>query len=275
MNIDEWIGEVEKACKAFGKTLTAPDKEMLLRDTIEKPSTFDDTDRLVAESVAAEMQRELIYEISELFIRYVFRKASDSETFGDLNRVEERFGTSIEKAYGIDSGPYLNLAKVYWTFKIELRDLLIEEKTNYRKKVIVQVLNRVEQEVGWSFFPLAGPLTVPAAIRRKEQKEFLEKYAPDVNIEDIIEGFFKSRSNPENRDAREITIWPGFIWAFIILTVAVLVPQGSWWGKVVHWVAVFCFVIVVFVIYELFKERRKRSNFPKIKSRRENYHGIE
>jgi len=261
MNIDEWVGEIEKACKAFGKILTPPDKEMLLRDTIEKPSTFDDIDRLVAESVAAEMQKELICEISKLFIYYVFKKASNGETFGDVHRVEERFGTSIEKAYGLDSGTYLNLAKAYWTFKTELRDLLIED-TNYRKKVIGQVLIRVEAEVGWAFFPMPGPLSVPPIIRRKEQKEFLEKYAPDTDIEGTIQGFFKSRGNPENRDTGEITIWPGFIWAFIALTVAVLVPQGSWWGKVVHWVAVFCFVIVVFVICQLFKERRKRRNFP-------------
>ena len=198
MNIDEWIGKVEKACKAFGKILTASDKEMLLRNTIENPFTFDDTDRLVAESVAAEMQKELICEISKLFTHYVFKKASNSETFGDVHRVEERFGTSIEKTYGLDSGPYLNLAKAYWTFKTELRDLLREEPT-HRKKVIVQVLNTVEQEIGWSFFPLAGLLTVPAATRRKEQKEFLEKYAPDADIEGIINGFFKSKSNPENK----------------------------------------------------------------------------
>lgn len=198
MNIDEWIGEVKKACKAFGKILTAPEKEMLLRDIIEKPSTFDDTDRLVTESMAAEMQRELICEIGELFTHYVFRKASNSKTFGDVHRVEERFGTSIEKTYSLNSGPYLNLAKAYWTFKIELRDLLIQEPT-HREKVIVQILNTVEQEIGWSFFPLSGPLTVPTAIRKREQKEFLEKYAPDTDIEGIIDGFFKSKGNPENK----------------------------------------------------------------------------
>lgn len=198
MNIDGWIGEVEKAYKAFSKILTVTDKEMLLKDIIEKPSTFDDTDRLIAESAAAEMQKELIYEISELFIRYLFKKASHDETFGDIHRVEERFGETIQKAYGINSGPYLNLAKAYWTFKTELRDLWIE-KTNHRKKIIIQVLNIVDQEVGWSFFPLPGPLTVPAAIRRKEQEKFLEKYAPDADIEGIINGFFKSKGNPENR----------------------------------------------------------------------------
>jgi hypothetical protein len=52
--------------------------------------------------------------------REFWRRVCAREVFGDTKRIEDEFGRSLEDNYSVKSGPFLDVAKTYWTiFKRE------------------------------------------------------------------------------------------------------------------------------------------------------------
>ena len=111
-----------------------------------------------------------------------FQKVMLGEPFGDVARVEKKFHASLETNYRVGPGPFLTLAQVYWTFKIEVGDLTPE----YTQTLLAQLLIETEVELGSVFFPTAGPLSIPVETRREAQTALLHQHAPSFEIDRFI-----------------------------------------------------------------------------------------
>ncbi|MBU0687608.1 MAG: hypothetical protein KKB81_07170 [Candidatus Margulisbacteria bacterium] len=91
------------------------------------------------------------------------------------------------------AGPFYNLAKTYWTFRIQVFDIT-PESIDFESmgeeagldvimaqpnKAILKILNKIEQDVATLFFPTPGPYLPPEHLRKDAQKEYLQEYARD------------------------------------------------------------------------------------------------
>ena len=178
MNIKDWEREISAAFQNQGKEYTDELQQLLF--STPDPATKDEV-------------KFRVVEVTNAMQRYFWGKAIAGETFGDIERITEKFGKSLEVNYGLSSGPFLNVARTYWTYQIEVGDLFPE----HSDKWISHALKAVEIKVRELFFPTPGPVTIPAKIRRKAQKEFLEEFAPEIDIEQFINEnpILKSDSN--------------------------------------------------------------------------------
>ena len=173
MDMNHWIEEISSAYEAMGKNLTPEKREALL---FADPNISPNVD---PNSVIPGIQ-EITNEFIEVIHHHFFRRVVNGETFGPISRIEERFGRSLEENYGVSEGPFLNMAKTYWTYKIEIGDLFPE----HRDVVLYQFLSDFELNIASVFFPTGGPASGPSRNQRKEaQSRFLERLAPEIDIE--------------------------------------------------------------------------------------------
>jgi len=171
MNIGQWISCIAEAYETAGKAFSLHKKEMLLGELPEDNLNINqDT-------------RDIIDETTELVTRYFFKKATLGETFGPITRVEQRFGHSLEANYAISGGLFIDMVKTYWTYKLEVEDLL----PKYYKLVLSQVLLQVEGRIGSVFFPFPGPIILWVRGRRETQRELLEELAPEIDIDAFLD----------------------------------------------------------------------------------------
>jgi len=190
MNIEQWISCIAEAYKEAGKTLSLRRKEILLGPLPEDNLNIDERTRyamafgIIAEplTVQDESVKEVIEETTELFTRYFFKKVTLGETFGPITRVEQKFGHSLESNYAVSDGPFFDMAKTYWTCKLEIEDLL----PKYYNLVMTRVLLQIEGNVGSVFFPFPGPAIIWVRERRETQRELLEEYATDMDIDAFL-----------------------------------------------------------------------------------------
>lgn len=165
MNPDQWVRIMEEAYQSTGATLSPNKRALLLADLPENPN---------------QAQREVVAEASHAMSRYFFKKVSRGETFGSLSRIREEFGMSLEENYGLSSGPFINMAKTYWTYKLEVGDL----SPGYHRLALSKILLKIEFDFGSIFFPTPGPMKIP--LRREAQRQVLQEYAPDVDIDRFL-----------------------------------------------------------------------------------------
>jgi len=158
MNIEQWISCISEAYKKAEETFSSRKREMLLGELSQDNLDIDET--------------------KELVTRYFFKKVALGETFGPITRVEQRFGHSLESNYDISSGPFIDMAKTYWTYHLEIQDLSPE----YANLVLSQVLFQVNGDIASVFFPTPGPAIIWVRRRRETQRELLEEYAPRMDI---------------------------------------------------------------------------------------------
>jgi hypothetical protein len=137
------------------------------------------------ESITGE-HKDIISEVSDMVWRIIFTKAAAGDAFGDPGRIKQRFGESVEENYGLYQGPFINLAKAYWTYKLEIGDLF----PKYGETALAVILARVEADVASVFFPTPGPYKIPVETRKAKQIELLSKYAPEMDIQRYL------RENP-------------------------------------------------------------------------------
>jgi len=167
MNIDQWIREVSEAYQSLGMQFL-PNKKALLLEELSESST--------------QAQKEIVSETIEVMNRFFFKKASRGGSYGSLSQVNERFGQSVEENYGMQSGPFINMAKTYWTYKLEVGDLFPE----HHSLAISQALLGVENDIASVFFPTPGPMQIPVDQRRETQRQLLQEYAPEIDIERFL-----------------------------------------------------------------------------------------
>jgi len=191
MNIEQWISCIAEAYKTAGEAFSPRKKAMLLEELPKDSPSIDRATRLSIEvgiipkpiEIQDESLDDVIYDTNELVIRYFFKKVTLRETFGPITRVEQRFGHSLEANYGISSGPFIDMAKTYWTYQVEVRDLF----PKYHNLVLSQVLAGVEGSIGSVFFPFPGPIVLWVRARRETQRELLEELAPEIDIDAFLD----------------------------------------------------------------------------------------
>lgn len=188
MNVNEWVWCVSEAYGMTGNRFSAGTRRALLEkvsmeNVYADPETRADIEGGVISAVppGVELQGEAA-ETEEVMRRYFFRKATYGETFGLISRVEQFPRASIEENYQLRNGPFINLAKTYWTFKMEVCDLF----PDYHDLVLAQVLTRVEGDIASVFFPTPGPVVIWVRQRRQQQRQLLERYAPEIDIEAFL-----------------------------------------------------------------------------------------
>lgn len=167
MNIDQWLLQVSQAYQSVGKQFSSDKKVFLLTE--------------LPESIT-ESQKEILAEVYDIMTRFFYRKASRGETFGSLSRIKERFGSSLEDNYALSSGPFINMAKAYWTYKIEVKDLF----PAHHKCALSQILLKIETDIASVFFPTPGPITMPVSLRMETQRQLLQEYASGTDIERFL-----------------------------------------------------------------------------------------
>jgi len=159
----------------------------------------------------AELHKEHILKITQLFTRFFFKKAETGETFCDPSKIKLKLGKTLEEHYSVSSGPFLNLAYTYWTFRIQLdEDHYRQPKENV--PLFFQILWTVEMNIAGSFFPSAGRVSAD------NQRRILNEFAPEINVEDFISEnpMIKSR-NKKMYYLRWLLFLPG---AFIASAIA-------------------------------------------------------
>lgn len=189
MNIDQWILGFQEAYKVAGKPFLASTKEMLLKKIVIDNLAKNKVDTDIYEigiapyPVLDKAQRDFIEEEKDTFINYFFKKFVHGEAFGPINRVKEKYRDTVEKNYNLSSGPFVSLARTYWTYKIEIRDLFPE----YNDLILTQILSIVERDIASLFFPTPGSVVIWFRQRREDQRQLLEKYAPEIDIDAFLD----------------------------------------------------------------------------------------
>lgn len=163
MNIEQWINCVSESYQKLGKQFTLEKSKFLLSDI--SPNL-------------TETQREMLAEALDVMTRFFYLKAARGETFGPVTRIKEKFGGSVEENYGLSTGPFIDLAKTYWTYKIEVKDLF----PDHHETVLSQLLLKIEIDTAGLFFPTPG-VSMPNSIRKMTQRKYLQEYAPSMDIE--------------------------------------------------------------------------------------------
>ena len=135
MNIDQWFYQLNLAYEEKGMQISPEKKAFLLSD-------FPDTTTYA--------QKQMIGEFLDVMTQFFYNKASHGEVFGKLSRIKERFGNSIEENYGISSGPFVDFAKTYWTYKLEVGDLY----PNFLTLVLSKILKEIEMDIASVFSQL-------------------------------------------------------------------------------------------------------------------------
>ena len=168
MRATEWTTKLENCIKQNGESLPGHTKETLRSELSDHPSE---------EQLGA-------YEIvKDAAFRSIFRHAAKGETFGPENKIEKRFGRTLKENYGVQNGPFLDVARAYWTFNMELSDL----RSEVPGSVLLRALADSEQTFASVFFPTGGPAAgPPLSVRRQTQIQLLEEYAPEIDAQRYV-----------------------------------------------------------------------------------------
>jgi hypothetical protein len=136
-------------------------------------------------------------EIYEIIFRGFFICAAKGIALCPEEKVTEKFGNSIEDNYPKASEPFLKFAKTYWTLRVLVYDLMETDM----EWIGAHLLGKLEQDIGPVFFPFPGPKKIAPSKREKFQRELLEEFGKDINIEEFMKG------NPILIRDRESSVW--------------------------------------------------------------------
>lgn len=171
MELNQWAALLRQQCTAMGFPKDKLGLDFLLSKSCDALSNE---------------QEEIIIYTRDIIWRIVLGKAAIGRTVGNPDRIKQRYGMSVEENYGLSQGPFIDLARSYWTFKLELRDLF----PNHREIMLAAILSDTEVEIASVFFPSPGPSKIPVEVRKAKQVELLKKYAPGIDIQRFV------RENP-------------------------------------------------------------------------------
>lgn len=128
---------------------------------------------------ATESQQTVFNIVDSSMVREVFRRAVRGHGFGSEETIKNKLGRTLQENYAVSQGPFLDLARAYWTFKLEIDDLRREAPGS----LLLLTLASVEQTIASIFFPMPGPMSIPPSLRKKKQIEILKEYAPEIDAQ--------------------------------------------------------------------------------------------
>ncbi len=112
-----------------------------------------------------------------------YELAAAGTALTDESSVKDWFGASVRENYP-EAGPaFLRFATTYWTLKVLIRQLRLENS----HALVHAFLRRVDDLLGELFFPSEGPIKIDPARREADQRRFLAAFGPKIDIEDFIQ----------------------------------------------------------------------------------------
>lgn len=84
----------------------------------------------------------------------------------------------MQENYQVTAGPFYNLAKTYWTFRIQLDEDVERERENL--PLFYLILRDVEINIAGAFFPTGGQ------VNESNQRQTIKEFAPEIDIESFI-----------------------------------------------------------------------------------------
>ncbi len=255
MNLHEWCALLSQAYKVHGSVFsdekrgislekievpTLPSQEEIAKIKTLSPKEIDPSKchelymnlvHIGSISLLRNIRRECLQtceELSDILLREFFRKVCNSESFGDESRIKKRFNISFFENYKVSSGPFYDIARTYWTFKLEMEDLFPEQYDI----ILSQILKSIDFEIAGLFFPTPGPSKIPFKERIKAQEKTLATYAPDFDRDN----FFKNNPVLDKLKVDDEAKWPGVTLIIIFAVIAWFAPQDVWWGKILFYI---------------------------------------
>lgn len=212
MKVEQWLSLFEAGFNYVNKTFTEEEKSFLCKQYAKE---------------LPEYEKVHAFEMVDIFTRYFFSKAAVGETFGPISKVELEFGRTLEENYGLNEGPFLNLAKSYWTYRFELDNYL--SLTGGYELILDGILRQVEINVASLFFPTPGTASIPVNKRVEDQKQFLKEYAPNIHVKRFLleNPIFKWESSRQGSflKPRFIPITVGFLKLFLAVIIYVVLDN--------------------------------------------------
>lgn len=175
MTNEEWLSHFEEAYKLpFRDDITSENWGKRDYSEIEKEFLITEYSKEFADK-----HIEHILEVVQIFIRYFFIKSLEGYIFCSLDKVKLEFGKTLEENYGTSNGLFYNLAKTYWTFRIQL-----DEDCKYLQKgktpLFIMILREVETNIAGTFFPTNGH------VNETQQRQVLKEFAPEIKFEEFL-----------------------------------------------------------------------------------------
>lgn len=157
----------------------------------------DDITMLEKKPDEIKQHNQRVGEIHEMVFRGFFFCAAKGTPLCPEGKFTEKFGNSIEDNYPKASESFLKFAKTYWTLRVLVYDLMEFDM----EWIGAQLLGEVEQNIRRTFFTFPGHKRIALSERKKFQRETLEVFGKDINIEEFMKG------NPILSRDRESSIW--------------------------------------------------------------------
>lgn len=164
--------------------------------------------------IFSESQANQIKETMDVMQAYFWNQVDNKATFGSARRIKEStgLGVSIKERYSLSSGPFVDFARTYWTFRVEVLDLI----ENHLTTPLAQVLIQIEASVASYFFPRMQPIKPDASEIREGQKHILMTYTSKLDVDRFLsespvlkelekkDGCFIATSTFGDRDCLEV-----------------------------------------------------------------------
>jgi len=145
-------------------------KDILLISSMDTGDIEKNSDRLI--------------QIIEAVKKGFYYCAGDGNILYPKERVIALFGKAIEANYPEASMDFIRFAWVYWTLKALIIDMRVESIVFIGQ----YILSELESEIAAVFFPTPGPRRIDPRKREEFQRELLNKYPSNINIENFIKG---------------------------------------------------------------------------------------
>jgi len=174
---DQWLRHFEEAYKIPFRNDTRINSWQIREFSTEEKIFLQE---IYSEELKTLYQQDIM-DIVQIMTRYIFKIAENGYTFCPLDKIKSMSGKTIEENYGVSSGYFYNLAKTYWTFRLELDEQslqLIQKRT--ATPLFFMILRTVETTISGSFFPTGG------SVSEENQRMILKEFAPEINIEKYI-----------------------------------------------------------------------------------------
>lgn len=176
MTDDEWLKHFEEAYKL-------PFRHDIRVDRWEKREFSPKEIEFLLSEYSEEFKivhLQAIKDIIQIMTRYLFEKAATGYTFCRLEKVESTFGRTLEQNYGVSTGYFYNLAKTYWTLKVQLDEESLQYVHKKSTPLFFMILRTVELNIASGFFPTGS------YVNEDNQRQILKEFAPEINIERFI-----------------------------------------------------------------------------------------
>jgi hypothetical protein len=170
--------DIEELIKTISLILNTTEAKLNEKD---KKLLFSKKSREEIKNLSDEQKKSLGKFYDNLTRGYILLAIKGYE-FSKVDRVEEKFGSTIEENYPEASKSFIKFARTYWTFQTHL----LEDLTGSSNYLAYLYLANLHAIIASIFFPMPGPATIPSNKREKDQREILKDF--DMDIEDFIKG---------------------------------------------------------------------------------------